>query len=270
MGTLAAVLAGLIQLSVVGASQAQVADSTQSAGWRFSFAPFYWASALAGSLTLEQPNDPLIAGNYVVDIGAAERLNPGFAAIASAGKGRWGVQVGVAASSVADSALIQLADTPQDSIPGYYDFGWSELSLKGTFRVGPYLSPYVTIYAGLRTINWTYDLTDDASNPLGSWDERWIDPMIGASTRFALGAGFSAHAHVDAAGFKIGGSELSWTVSGGLDYHVSGPLSLVGTYVYKQVSYDNGKTGDELFIWKDGVAQGWFLGASVAFPGKKR
>jgi len=69
-------------------------------------------------LTLEQPNDPLVAGNYVVDVGHKDELNPGFAGFASAGKGRWGLQIGVAALSVVDSAMIQLADSPQNSIAG--------------------------------------------------------------------------------------------------------------------------------------------------------
>lgn len=263
-------LVSLLQLTTVDVARSQSADSAAASSWRFSITPQYWASAIAGSLTLEQPNDPLIAGNYVVDIGHKEELNPGFIVGASAGKGRWGAQLGVAASSVSDNTDIRLADSPRDSLSGNYDFSWSEASARGTYRVGPYLSPWVTVYAGIRWINWKYDLFDDANGTLGSWDETWIDPMVGAQTTFGLGAGFSAHAHFDAAGFKIGGSELSYTVSGGLAYHVAGPLTLIGTYGYKQVSYDNGKTGDELFIWKDGVAQGWIIGVRLAYPGTKR
>ena len=102
-GAVVAVLAGVMQLSVVDISRAQSADTTAVDGWRFAVTPFYWASAIAGSLTLEQPNDPLVAGNYVVDVGHKDELNPGFAGFASVGKGRWGAQIGVAASSVADS-----------------------------------------------------------------------------------------------------------------------------------------------------------------------
>jgi hypothetical protein len=248
---------------------AQLVDESKLDQWRVSVTPVYWASILAGALTLEQPPDPLISGNYVFDVGDG-KLGNGYGFEASAGRKRWDVQVTAYGATVADSSMLQFLDMPTDSIPGYYDFSWSEASIRGLLRVGPYLSPYVRIYAGIRWINWKTDLFGDADNQLGAWDETWIDPMIGANTRFGLGAGFSGHAHVDAAGFNLGGSELSWTVSGGLSYHVAGPVTLVGTYAYKQVSYDNGKTGDELQVWKDGVAQGWFFGLNVSFPARQR
>lgn len=262
-------LVGSVQFAMVeqSSAQPQVEDSTTASNWRFSVTPYYWASAIAGSLTLEQPNDPIHGGNTIVDIGA-DHLSPGFAVFATGGKGRWGAEMGVFSSSVADSGIVHFADVSRDSLDGYYDFAWSEASVRGSYRIGPYLSPYVTLYAGIRWINWKYDLFGDSNNELGKWDETWIDPMLGAQTSFGLGAGFSAHAHVDAAGFGLGGSQLSWTISGGLSYHVHGPVSLVGTYAFKQVSYDNDKTGSDLLIWKDGVAQGWFMGASFSFPAR--
>jgi opacity protein-like surface antigen len=252
-----------------GTAVAQNEPSGGEDNWRFNIAPSYFASTIAGSLTLEQPPDPIYGGNYIVDIGP-DHLSSGFIGSAGVGRGRWDFTIGVASTSVSDSAEIQLASTPQDSIPGYYDFSWNESTVRVQYRVGPYLSPYVRIYAGIRWINWKYDLFDDVESTLGNWDESWIDPMLGANTSFGLGAGFSAHAHADAAGFKIGGSELSYTISGGLAYDLTPMIRLTGTYVYKQVSYDNGEEGEDLLVWKDGVTQGWVLGASLSFPGVSR
>lgn len=244
-------------------------DAPSTDQWRFTVMPSYWASIIAGSLTLDQLPRPILGGNYAVDIGSGE-LGNGYGLDASVGKKRWDFQVSFYGSSVADDEMAQLINRPADSVAVGYDFGWNEGSARFQWRVGPYLSPYVRIYAGIRFINWTYDLTDNSGGALGSWEESWVDPMIGANTNFGLGAGFSAHAHVDAAGFSLGGSELSWTISGGLNYHVAGPVTLVGTYAYKQVSFDNGETGDGRLVWKDGVAQGWFFGLNLSFPGRVR
>ncbi len=266
VGAAALLTIGAALISIPDIAVAQQADAPmeeENDRWYVRVTPFYWASNVSGALTLGHEEDRSIGGDWLVPV-VKHELDSGWAGALAVGKGRFEFNMSAASTSVFDTGDFVRLSNPADTVEGDWVFDWKEIDGKISYEISPAsISPTVRMYAGLRWMHWIQD--QDVDGEVSNFDEVWIDPLIGARTSFPLGSGFLASAHADAAGFGLG-SQLSWTVSGGFGYHVAGPLSLNAMYVYKQVSYDNGKEGDLRFEWEDGVAQGWFFGGTLQYP----
>jgi hypothetical protein len=140
----------------------------------------------------------------------------------------------------ADRALIPGAEPPSGSV------GTTLLMATGvvTWRAWEDQRGFVDLYGGVRaydieaefgleipSIGFEFDRTGNAN---------WVDATLGLRGHAALGRRFGVSALADAGGFGIGdSSELTWQVTGTLDYAFTERVSGRVGYRYMSIDYDS-------------------------------
>jgi opacity protein-like surface antigen len=108
---------------------------------------------------------------------------------------------------------------------------------------------YVDLLAGARYMKNRANLSVERNGDAIAETERtldWVDALVGARFRLALGEKLGAHGRADIAGF---GSDFSWNVQGGLEVRLGEHWRTGAGYRYFDVDYDKGE-GLERRIWR--------------------
>lgn len=112
-----------------------------------------------------------------------------------------------------------------------------------TYRVAENDRRFADVYAGLRAfkVESEFDFSIDS---IGfefdrSGQVNWVDPIIGLRGHTELGRGFGVSGLADVGGFGIGdSSDLTWQVTGTLDYAFTDSIYGRIGYRYMSIDYD--------------------------------
>lgn len=261
--TVALTLAGL------DAGQAAAADLpplTAAGEWRFTLAPYAWATGISGDVGLFG-RDPITFDVPFSDI--IGHLDFAAMGVAEAHNGTWGVLVDVdyVRLGAKDSLSRVISENPPVTAQLKASLGVTEMmaTVMGQWRAVDQPDVTLDLMGGARYWNVDTDITlrlkangVKIHSLSGSESASWIDPMIGAKTRintqtpvFITGWGLIG-------GFGAG-SDISWDVMGGLGYQWTEQFSTVAGYRALGVDYDN-----DGFVY-DVIQSGVILGAVISF-----
>lgn len=250
--------AGWMTAAVVAPSAAQ---DRGNPGWFLRLTPYFWGTNLGGSQTLGFAPESQLVGDFKIPVGDTVLAN-GWAARLEVGKGRVRGIVGAWSAGIANSAAFTRVDDSTVAINGSYDLRWSELELFASVQIGRFIAARtVELFGGARYVRYEEELAAGSSGDT-TVTESWVDPVVGGRIFSEIGGPFWAMFTGDIGGFGVG-SEFTWQVGGEVGVRVAKPLDLSLRYNYQEVEYNNGRSGSERFVWNNGVAQGWFLGASL-------
>jgi len=204
-----ACLLGLLAPSYAGA------EDPLSDDWQFRIAPYAWALAADGDVTVKGQKSDLDLS--FKDIW--EELNYGVMLEGEARKGRVGVIANVLYANLGDNENVGGVSIDPDinlfwgSLAGYYRLGpWNLDSEAGDDSPKLIVDPY----AGVRYTYLEVDL-DIGGGPDLSGDEEWVDPIVGLRTLWQLTPSWGVTAAGDIGGFGVG-SDFQWMATGLIRY----------------------------------------------------
>ena len=208
-------LACLIGLISALAALPAFAEDPVSEDWQFQVAPYVWALAADGDVTVKgQKSDVSLSFKDIV-----EELNYGVMLQGEARKGRVGAIVNVLYANLGDETDVgPLKIDPEANLfmggfSGYYRLGpWDLDSEAG--GDGPQL--IVDPYAGVRNTYLDLDLDISGGPSLGN-DQDWFEPIVGLRTLWELSPRWGVTAAGDIGGFGIG-SDFAWQAIGLVSY----------------------------------------------------
>jgi opacity protein-like surface antigen len=139
----------------------------------------------------------------------------------------------------ADRALVPGADPIEGSV------GTTLTMASGfvAYRVLEDDRRFADVFAGVRAFDIEADF-DFSVDAIGFDFARrgqvnWVDPVVGVRARTDLGRGFGVTGLADVGGFGIGeSSDLTWQVTGTLDYAVTESVDARIGYRYMSIDYD--------------------------------
>jgi len=209
---LIACLAGLIgALAALPAS----AEDPVSEDWQFQVAPYVWALAVDGDVTVKgQKSDVSLSFKDIV-----EELNYGVMLQGEARKGRVGAFANVLYANLGDETDVgPLKIDPEANLfiggfSGYYRLGpWDLDSEAGDDSPQLIVDPY----AGVRYTYLDLDLDISGGPSLGN-DQDWFEPIVGLRTLWELSPRWGVTAAGDIGGFGVG-SDFAWQAIGLVSY----------------------------------------------------
>ncbi len=215
----------LLGFCLVTAAAPDRADENPEDAWEFSVTPYLWLATIGGS-----------AGTGDVDL---PELNPGYSFFsldnldiagflsAEARKGRW--------SLLADAFYVSYSDSYRPGpLTAEAEVSGGAVELSTVYR--PPSIEYIGLIAGLRTISLELDLALNPG-PSGRQRETWVDPLVGLSFDYPLGAGWLLVARGDIGGFGIG-SERDINLLVAAKMALSARSSLAFSYRYLAAKFD--------------------------------
>ena len=118
----------------------------------------------------------------------------------------------------------------------------------------------VDVFAGGRitSTKTSLDLDGPQRSFSGSKSETWVDPVLGARFQAPLGRNWSVQAYADVGGFGVA-SDVTWQLTGGVQYDLSSRWSLTAGWRHLKIDYDH-----EGFVF-DAAMDGPVLGAVYRF-----
>ena len=119
--------------------------------------------------------------------------------------------------------------------------------------------------AGVRftSLTTTVVLTPFTGNAqTGKATKSWFDPIVGARVKAPIGKGWSLEGYGDVGGFGLG-SDLTWCVTGRVDWQLSPSMGVGAGYRVLYQDYATGSGADE-FRWKV-TTQGPLVAANLRF-----
>jgi hypothetical protein len=202
-------LLGLVAPSYAGA------DEFVSDTWQFQIAPYAWALAADGDVTVKgQKSDVNLSFKDIF-----EELNYAAMLEGEARKGRVGVIANILYANLGDDENVGGVSIDPDinliwgAFAGFYRLGpWNLDSEAGDD--GPRL--IVDPYAGVRYTYLDVDI-DIGGGPDLSGDEEWVDPIVGLRTLWQLTPRWGVTAAGDIGGFGVG-SDFAWMATGLVTY----------------------------------------------------
>ena len=231
--------------------------------WYVRFAPSAWFSNIDGAVTLGVGEDEQIVGDFVLPVGDT-LLVTDWAIRAEVGKGRWRALMALAHSGVANSGTFHRVSDPQIAETGNYNLDWLSAEVFAAVQVGPFRPERgVEIYVGGRYVRIGQDVVVTGVSPIEA-EESWIDPVLGGRFFTEMGGPFWAMFNGDLGGWGVG-SEFTLTLGGELGIRAGKSVDFTLRYSYQEFEYDNGKSGNDAFVWENGAVQGWFLGLALKY-----
>jgi opacity protein-like surface antigen len=130
-----------------------------------------------------------------------------------------------------------------------------------TYRFLEQDGAFLDAYGGLRAYDVETDLSYEVLNSRQSFDAdaNWVDGVVGLRGRVGLGRGFGLTGLADVGGGIIGESELSWQVTGTLDYAFTDQWVGRLGYRYMRIDYDSSGLSMDLELY------GPLLGVTFVF-----
>ena len=236
---------------VLSAGPQVMADEPVSEDWQFQIAPYAWALAADGDVTVKgQKSDVNLSFKDIY-----EELNYAVMLEGEVRKGRVGVMANVLYANLGDEEKVGPIKIDPDvnlfwgSFAGFYRLGpWDLDSEAGDD--GPQL--IVDPYVGVR---YTYlDVDLDISNGFNrnvSKDEDWFEPIVGLRTLWQLSPRWGLTAAGDIGGFGVG-SDFAWQALGLASYRFDlfgdSDAKFAAGYRALHQDYSNG-SGANKFEW---------------------
>jgi hypothetical protein len=237
-------------------SFAQSDGNTAGNDWEFVIAPYLFMGSLSGESTVG------IAGPSEVDLDFGDilkKLQFAFMIRGEVYKGNWGL--------IADYLYLKLGDdidTPGELLVADIEVkqGIFELFLSRRFRQG---WGWFDVYAGIRTWDIGLRLNLDGLEQVSAvtFDQNWVDPVIGGRVFYQFSDRFLANFRADIGGFGAG-SDFTYTLQPGLGYSFSDWFTLMLQYKYLATDYTNDKEGLDFFAY-DANMNGPLLGLVFRF-----
>jgi len=257
-----ALLASVLALGA-GVASAQTAPAPASA-WQYEFTPYFWGAGMKGEV--QGGTLPTIS----TDVGISdilEVLDFGLMGAFEARKDRWGL--------LFDLVYMDLSSGGAASRTGPGPIGATAtananvgmkqtvFSVAAVYRTVKGASP-VDVIGGLRYIKLEVDADINGSffaqtrTVLGSAEQDWVDPYVGARIRQRINDRWSLTGYGDIGGFGLG-SDISWQVSASANYDFS--KAVTGQFGYRIFYADYDKSGFRY----DMKNEGFYLGAGIRF-----
>ena len=218
--------------SVIAILCAAAAPAQAGEPWQFQIAPYVWVAGIEGDVATLPPFPAASVEAGFTDI--LENLDMAFMIAGEAHNGRFGLFGDIlyvdieATGSVLTSAVTLEAKTLYATGAGFWRV-WSDERAS------------VDIMAGAKF--WSVDTELVIGAPISatvSYDENWVDPVIGVKGRGTLGGGrFFQSLGVLFGGFGVG-SDLMWDANVNLGYQWTDGFSTSIGYRYLAVDYSNG------------------------------
>lgn len=208
--------------------------------------PYYWFSNIDGQQHVDG------ADLHVT----SDTTRPGWAGRLEAGKGRWRGLFEISRGGVAGN----LEET-SDPAARTYDFHVTTWELVATYEMGdPLTARALEVLAGIRHVSQQQVFGTDIDAATREFDASWTEPLVGFRYYATVGGPFWFTVRSDIGGFGVG-SKFTWVLDGEVGIEVMSHFDLTMRYRYLETEYDNGASGDELYIWEEGQSQGWLFGA---------
>lgn len=234
----------------------QLADDSTNDEWEFVVAPYL----LMGGVTGESTVGVVGPSQVELDFGdVLEKLQFAFMIRGEVYKGNWGL--------ITDYFYMKLGDdidTPGELLVADIELEQSifELFISRRFRQD---WGWVDVYGGIRYWDYGLDLSLEGLPQVSgiTFNEGWLDPVIGGRIFFNASDRFLAGLRADIGGFGAG-SDFTYTLQPGVGYHFSDWFTLMLQYKYLYTDYNNDKEGLELFAYK-AATNGPLLGLVFRF-----
>lgn len=248
------------------ADAADIAPEPAPGDWRFTLAPYAWATGING--------DAGFFGREPVEIDMSfsdvlEKLDFAAMGVAEAHNGTWGLLADVDYANLSADGAVSRAVSADPPITA---------ELKGSLEIREFMATVMGQWRALDQGSITLDLMGGArywhvdtdfslrlkangeklKSGSGSDGAAWIDPMIGAKARIDTGTPFYVTSWGMAGGFGAG-SDFSWDVMGGLGYQWTEHFSTMLGYRAVGVDYE-----EDGFVY-DVIQSGAVIGGVVSF-----
>ncbi len=164
-----------------------------------------------------------------------------------------------------DGAWVQVKTEGQSDVPLYSatemksDIAYGTAAL--SYRLRPVKRLETDVFAGARTWFISNELTFEPGTAQAFSAESsrtWTDPIVGAQLRYDLSRHWFGTVLGDVGGFGAG-SDITWSVFGGIGYRFTSWFSATLGYRYMHVDYDQ-----EQFLMNANI-QGFLLGLGFQF-----
>lgn len=232
---------------LLGAPQATAQSSSNE--WQFSIAPYLWAAAMDGTVTVaDNEQDVEVPFSTIID-----NLDLAFMGHFDMRNDRW-----VIASDLVFVDMEHEEDLTHGTATAGLDM--TLLELVGGYRV----SQAVALLAGVRWVDMGMSLkySGEIENPDADVCKDWIDPLIGLHVWAPLSEKWWFGARADIGGFGVG-SELSWQAYADIGFKVSRVTSLILGYHALDIDYEDGELPH--YFGLDLLVSGPQLGVAFTF-----
>lgn len=201
--------------------------AAQDSGWSFALSPYLWAPGIKssvdtawGSVEVDKDTGDVLSSLDLAFMGALEARN-----------GRWGL--------IADLFYAKLSESRATPLGLLFSRARMEVEAKAmsayaAYRVAENERASIDLMAGLRLSAMDLDLRLSPGllprQRLGL-SETWVDPVIGARARVALGDKWFATVFGDVGGAG-GDSDLTWQLFASIGYQIDPRWSVQGGWRY--------------------------------------
>jgi opacity protein-like surface antigen len=246
-------------LSCTANAQTLSSSSSEKAGedlWSFNIVPYLWVAGYEGTVgptgvaSVPQVHSTS-ADPYATHISAGAMLmaRVRYRDVGLMLDGAW---VRLTTEATSDSSLYSGTEMKTD-------FAYGTIAL--SYRLPTVGTLQSDVFAGARTwhIGNQLDFQSGSAPAFTSSSSRnWTDPILGAQLRYDLTRHWFGTMLGDIGGFGVG-SEISWSVFGGVGYQFTDWLSATVGYRYMHVDYDK-----DQFLMNVNV-QGFLVGLGFRF-----
>lgn len=223
---------------------------TAQDGWRFTVAPYLWATGMEGTISFEGTPDIPVDASFS-DI--LENLDLALSGRFEGRNGRFGFGLDAMYFKVGARSTIDLPIGPGGGVQGEIGIDVQQFQLEGFgfYRIAVSrrsANPgFADVLLGFRYADATQEVqlggTDRPRRELS-----WTDALLGLRGYAPLGDRFGLLARGDIAGF---GSNFTWNIKADLHWRISGGWRLILGYRYMDVDYEEGEgLGREVYQMK--------------------
>ncbi len=264
LGLALALSAGLA-LSAVGAdledAESSLSQSRENSDpWAFEIVPYLWLAGYDGTIGVPDVTSRVSAAPRESSQSTEPFTSHLSAAAMLTGRVRYrdfGLML--------DGAWVQVKTEGQSDLPLYSSTEMKSDIAYGTaalsYRLPTFAKLQTDVFAGARVWYISNELTFEPGSAQSFSSEAsrtWADPILGASLRYELTRHWFGSVLGDVGGFGVG-SDISWSVFGGVGYRFTDWFSATLGYRYMHVDYDK-----EDFLMNVNVP-GFLLGLGFRF-----
>ena len=261
-----------ISLPIYAQDQSQLTND-----WEVRLIPYFWFLSVDAEGTVGGTSRS-ISGNVDLSYGdITDYLDFGASGRLEAWKGKWGLtfdglflNLSASNSFHGPIALVNVG-LDADIRLGMADFGLAYRLIENRFGQNNEQRVAFEPYGGLR-YGYLREKIDVSVNIVGvgsagrtlGTSEDWVEPFVGGRLIWDLNDKWSLNVRGDAGGFGIGSaSDLTWQITGGVDYKISKNMTFNAGYRYLEIDYSRGSGLDEL--GSDARVKGPVIGLTILF-----
>lgn len=233
----------LVLLCSGGLIYGQTLPDPQFDEWEFTIAPYLFMASIQGDAAIA------VDGRSEVDLKFGDilkKLQFAFMMRGEVYKGNWGV--------MADYVYMELGDDIDSSEVVVTDVELKQRIFE--FLVSRRIDQnwgWVDVYGGIRSWSFRTNLNLDGLNVTRvSFNQNWVDPVIGGRAVLEFSDRISAVFRGDIGGFGVG-SDFSFNIQLGVGYHFTDWFAAMLQYKYLYVDYNNDEEAPDLFIYDAGT-----------------